>query len=491
MVRRVKKNTFFWRTLLVFIVLVAVVFSCTGATAAPNSGEDQILSEVKDYLRLFYVDPLTVEQLSSDNLESLILGLKDPYTAYLGPQDYQEFLGFLQGNLSGVGLRLVMDGDHVVVTSTIPGSPGERSGILAGEKILAVDGHPVAGKSLEQVTFLIRGQPGTTVTLTVLGKQNLSRQIRITRETVQVPSCECKIIPGGIAYIRLYDFNTDTAREVREALNQVAPNSKAVMLDLCGNPGGLLDAAVDVASLFIDSGPIVKLTERDGITKTLNAKGDTAVGLPLVVLVDRWSASASEIVAGAIKDRGVGLVVGETTYGKGSVQTVLELSNGGALKLTVARYLTPQGKAVDKKGIEPDYWISSHADQQAYATGLLNRDASRLHDVQLSPGLKAVTLEGQTREMVAAPRMLGSKVFVPLEFFSQVMGARAEYDKARQTVFLWYGSNRLSLEVGKSGPMGPIVEGSQVWVPLRLVAENLGGTVSWDNTGDPVVKLRY
>jgi carboxyl-terminal processing protease len=298
-------------------------------------------------------------------LAGMLGGLGDPYTTYLSPKEIRSLDEQLRGgNFGGIGVYIVQDQKtKAILVDPIEGNPAIKAGVRPGDAILAVDGHPVTGQSLDEVEREIRGPLGTRVQLTVRRRATNQRQtIAVTRAEVHVPSVQAKI-ENGISYVRLADFGSSSAEEVRNAF--LAAQKRDVhgyILDLRNNGGGLLDAAVDISSLFIPQGPIVSTIDRAGDKDVRDATGRMIDAKPLVVLVNRYTASASEITAGAIQDYRVGTLVGEKTFGKGVVQSLYTMPDNGALKITTARYVTPKGRDIQHKGIVPDIIVSQPVD---------------------------------------------------------------------------------------------------------------------------------
>lgn len=439
------------------------------STAAQVPGEEQaVLEEIREYLRHYYVDPLPPEKLEAKTIRALLGGLGDPYTAYLEPEDYAQFLSSLQGSFNGVGLRLEKQDEYIVVVSPIRDSPAARAGIQTGDRILAVDGHSLVGASVERAMRLMRGEAGSPVLLTIWREGRGRWEVRLVRETVHLPSVSWERWSDGTGYIRLEDFAVRAGEEVGQALRELGP-VKGLILDLRGNPGGLLEAAVEVAQAFVPSGPVVQVYERGRAPETLQAKANGRLGLPLVVLVDRGTASAAEIVAGAIQDYRTGVLVGERTFGKGSVQAVFELHNGGALKLSVARYRTALGREVDGRGLEPDYPVTGREDQEAQARRLLAQG--------LRPGRTLVLVPGNG---VSAPSVFvlrQGRAYVPLRFFTEILGVYGARQREQGVVLLRYGPHEILL---KEGAGEVWVADGTLWLPLRRVVEGLGGSVFWD-----------
>jgi len=299
-------------------------------------------------------------------LTGMLGGLGDPYTTYLSPQEIGQLDEQLDGgNFAGIGVYIVQDQKTgAIVVDPIEGNPAIKAGVRTGDTILAVDGHSTMGQKIDAVEREIRGPSGTVVNLTL--RRHTSRKtdvVPVTRAQVHVPSVRAEI-EDHIDYIRLADFGQTSADEVRKALlDGKAQNVRGYILDLRNNGGGLLDAGVDVSSLFIPQGPIVSTIDRAGDREVRDATGHAVDAKPLVVLVNQYTASASEITAGAIQDYGVGTLVGTKTFGKGVVQSLYTMPDKGALKITTARYLTPKGRDIQHKGIIPDVVVPQRVDQ--------------------------------------------------------------------------------------------------------------------------------
>ncbi|HEX3468990.1 MAG TPA: S41 family peptidase [Candidatus Elarobacter sp.] len=296
-------------------------------------------------------------------LTGMLGGLGDPYTTYLSPQEINGLDESLRGgNFGGIGVYIEETKAKAIVANPIPGNPAIKAGVRAGDLILAVDGHATAGQKIDVVEREIRGPIGTDVSLT-LKRGPAHKTVQVTRADIHVPSVLSKI-ENHIEYVRLAEFGQTSADEVREALlDGKRHDVRGYILDLRYNGGGLLDSAVDISSLFIPQGTIVSTIDRAGDKDTRSATGRAVDAKPLVVLVNRYTASASEITAGAIQDYGAGTLVGEKTYGKGVVQSLYTLPDKGALKITTARYVTPKGRDIQHKGIIPDVVVKQSVDQ--------------------------------------------------------------------------------------------------------------------------------
>lgn len=305
-----------------------------------------------------YVDDVDDVELMRGAIRGMLESLGDPHTGYMTPAEYQQANIPLQGEYEGIGAWVDPSGEYLTIISPMPDSPAEEAGLESGDEILAVDGEDMTGVDGNQVIRRILGPAGTTVELEVRREgRSEPFTVEVTRREITVPSVESRMLEDDIAYLRLYNFGEDTTRDLRRHLQDLLDqNPRGLILDLRGNGGGFLGTAVNVASQFIEEG--VVLTERfgDGSEREYDASGDgLATEIPLVVLVNAGSASASEIVAGAIQDLERGTLVGETTFGKGSVQNWIPLSEeSGAVRVTIARWYTPDGRQISQQGLEPD-----------------------------------------------------------------------------------------------------------------------------------------
>ena len=335
--------------------------------AALSWRQAQLFADVLTRLRAEYVDPVDDSVLIDLALRGMLAGL-DPHSAYLAPDEYQQLDDLTHGSYDGVGLDLVAEPDGLLVVAPLAGSPAARAGLVRGDVIIAIDGKPVATLGPTEALALLRGRAGSVVELGLRGEgAAASTTVTLKRERVRMSSVAADMIEPGYLHLRVIQFNAGTASDLARELARLGQSGppRGAILDLRGNGGGIFDAAVEVADLFLEDGLIVTSegrAEDASFERRANA-GDALSGAPLVVLVDAATASAAEIVVGALKDRHRGVVLGSNTFGKGSVQTVLPLSQGGALKFTSARWRTPSGQPIPLTGIEPD--IALYATAQA------------------------------------------------------------------------------------------------------------------------------
>lgn len=317
----------------------------------------QEVEEVYDLLRERYDGKLEKGKLIDGLKAGLVRAAGDPYTVYFDPEDAKEFNEQLSGSFTGIGAQLGLnDAKEVEVVAPIDGTPAQKSGLLSKDVIAAVDGESTSGWSIDEAVSKIRGEKGTKVTLTII-RNNEAMEFAIIRDEITIPSVEHRVLDNNVGYMRVTQFNEDVAALAQEAAEDLrSKNVKGIILDLRDNPGGLVSSAVDLSSLWLQNGKLVLQEKRGNETvNTYYANGTaTLAGVRTVVLINSGSASASEIVAGALKDNGAATLLGEKSYGKGSVQEIRELADGSELKVTIARWYRPNGQNIDKKGIAPD-----------------------------------------------------------------------------------------------------------------------------------------
>lgn len=315
------------------------------------------VEQVYDELRANYDGKLDENKLMDGLKKGLVAASGDPYTEYLPPDDAEEFNGQLNGTFEGIGALLGKnENGNVIIIAPIDGFPAKKAGLQPRDVIVEIDGEDALSLTTDQAVDKIRGPKGTTVKLRVIRDQKEDLTFDITREEINIPSVEAKTLDGNVGYIKISRFGDDTTQLAQEAANKFkAEGVQKVILDLRGNPGGYLESAVDVSSLWLDNKTVLQ-EKRDGVViKTYKSRGDSPLlGMETVVLIDEGSASASEITAGALHDNKAATLLGAKSFGKGSVQQPQTLRNGAILKVTIARWFTPNGKNIDKEGIEPD-----------------------------------------------------------------------------------------------------------------------------------------
>lgn len=358
-------------TALLFVVIFAAGFVVGNLNVISHAqgpfaigGTDDAFEPIRetlDIIRDDYVDAevIDVPMLIDAAVNGMIDSLGDQYSSYLTPETFSLFNNSLEGGIEGIGVVIrLTEEEEIEVVSLIRGAAAEAAGVRPGDIFVAVNGESVEGLNTTELGDIVRGPAGTDVTITFRRDGELLT-LEITRVRFEVPTVNYEMLEGDIAYVQLLDFNQVARNQIDEALAELdVNNSNGLIFDLRGNPGGLLSVAIDVGSAFIEEGPILYEVFGDGREEIFEANGNFAgVQVPIVVLVDEGSASASELVSGAMQDLELATLIGETTFGKGTVQTLRPLSNEGALRITVARYLLPTRRWIHDVGVEPDILV--------------------------------------------------------------------------------------------------------------------------------------
>ena len=390
------------------LLVLSLLLPCTAiaddAAAAASAGkatatEPLPLDELRTFTEVFtkvkndYVEKVDDRQLIENAIRGMLEGL-DPHSAYLDKEDYAALQEGTSGEFGGLGIEVGMEDGFIKVISPIDDTPAQKAGVKAGDMIIKLDDTPVKGLSLDDAVQMMRGDPGTTITLTIIREgEEKPLVLAITRDIIKVQSVRKRTLQPGIGYLRISHFQLHTADDARKAVTDLIKENKklnGLILDLRNNPGGVLSAAVAVSDLFLEQGLIVYTEGRIKDSRlSFSAKPvDLLNKAPMIVLVNGGSASASEIVAGALQDHKRAIIMGEKTFGKGSVQTILPLSDNAALKLTTARYYTPSGRSIQAEGITPDIAVNPLKVQ------LVKQDIPTIKEADLSGHLSNNTAAG-------------------------------------------------------------------------------------------------
>ena len=347
----------------------------SGSSSSTTSSEQQFKPfwQAWDIVHEYFVDqPVDDELMMQGAIRGMMESLGDQHSTYMNPQQYKDATADLAGEYEGIGAYVNLENDYLTIVEPIKGSPAYKAGLLPGDKIIAINGEDMTGVPPELARQKVMGPKGTTVTMTILREgEEEPFDVTVERASIEIASVESEMLDGEIGYIKLRTFGDKTDAELHDQLKVLMDqNPKGLILDLRNNVGGFLDTAVNVGSEFISEGVILYEEYGDGTRDTLNAKpGGIATDVPLIVLVNDFSASASEVIAGAIQDHDRGQLVGVTTFGKGSVQTWIPLdSNQGAVRVTIARWLTPNERQISDIGLEPDVRVELTEDE--YLKGL-------------------------------------------------------------------------------------------------------------------------
>ena len=356
----------------VFLVLAFGVDGCSSQAAGPASGSGDLglVRDVMGQVEKSYVVPVTPDRLVDGALKGM-LGRLDPHSDYMTEREYRELMATTSGQFGGVGIEISVEQGVPQVVSAIDGTPAAEAGVEPGDRIIRANGQPIVGLDINEVVRRLRGAPGTKVVLTIARANRPVFDVPITRAIIHVDSVKLALKPGGIGYVRISTFDENTPAELRAALAQLRRQDggrlPGLVLDLRNDAGGLLDAAVEVSGDFLDSGTVVSTRGREpDENRVYDAppNGDLVRGTPVAVLINGATASASEIVAGALQDNRRATILGTRSFGKGSVQTIIPLDGRGALRLTTALYYTPSGASIQGHGITPDRVVTLPRDEQ-------------------------------------------------------------------------------------------------------------------------------
>jgi carboxyl-terminal processing protease len=371
--------------LRIFIIIIFFTSSLYGNTNEELYKKIDLFGEVLEKIKKEYVDKVDQSKMIDSAINGALQSL-DPYSAYMSPEIFESMQTDTKGEFGGLGIEISMEAGVVKVISPIDDTPAAKAGIKAGDYIVKINGEQVQGKSLMEAVKMMRGPVDSKINLTIRRKgEKKALEKTIIREIIQVKSVEAKMIKENIGYLRLKSFNNNSSEQLVKKINNLEKKNKPIgyILDLRNNPGGLLTQAINVTDFFLNDGEIVSTKGKKLIEnrRFFAKKGDKVKGKPLIVLINGGSASASEIVAGALKDHKRAIILGESTYGKGSVQSIIPLSDGGGIRITVSKYYLPSGNSISEVGVAPDIFIeeeekdfkinSSSDNQLNYAVKLL------------------------------------------------------------------------------------------------------------------------
>ncbi len=363
-----KKNKFYK-----YIIFFLTAFLLTLSTKAYPENIDELyekidlFSEVLEKIQKEYVDDVNQSEVMDAAINGVLQSL-DPYSAYMNPEIFEESQTETSGEFGGLGIEVSMESGVVKVITPIDDTPAAKAGVKAGDYIVKINGEQVRGKTLMEAVNLMRGPVGTSIEITIRRKNlRKAKIIKIVREIIEIKSVFSKLVDDKVGYLRLRAFNENSSNQLKKEISKIEKNKKlsGYILDLRNNPGGLLSQAIEISDFFLNDGEIVSTKGRKTREnrKFFASKGDKIKGKPLIVLINNGSASASEIVAGALQDQKRAVLLGETTFGKGSVQSIIPLKNRGAIRLTISKYYLPSGKSISEIGVVPDIKVEEEGDE--------------------------------------------------------------------------------------------------------------------------------
>ncbi|MDW7651304.1 MAG: S41 family peptidase [Bacillota bacterium] len=463
------------------IVCSVIIVLFTAAEAAP-------LSQIQQIVESHAVEPVDGTVLPQKTLAEIGSFINDPYFTYFPPDVLKQYLDTHQGYYGGIGTQIVIHEERLLIWTVHKNTPASAAGLRFMDEIIAVDGNTVDGLSVQEVAMLLRGIPGSEVTVTLL-RDGKTFSVTMTRVIIQIPSV-LGSMRDGVAVIELNNFNANAPRDFRVVLRELRLQlPHGLIVDLRGNPGGALSSVLEIAQELVPEGPVVRLQGRQGSETVLVSRQDPAPFPFLVILVDGETASAAEILAGAVQDRGAGLVVGNNSFGKGTVQSVFRLSDNGGLRLTTARFFTPSGKAIEKAGIVPDIEIYDWHAQLGYAVSLVKHNAGQ--QLTFTIGRTNVWVAKNIVEADYPPFIQDGRSYIPLRLLAESMGYLVEWDEPSFTATLRQGETELRIPLrenivylnGKAISLEAPVEirADRAYLPVRTIAETLGSQVYWNH----------
>jgi len=361
------KNYFKYIFAIIVIILLGISDKVYSQNIDKLYEKIDLFSEVLEKIQNEYVDEINQADVMDSAINGVLQSL-DPYSAYMNPKIFKESQIETSGEFGGLGIEVSMEAGVVKVIAPIDGTPASKAGIKAGDYIVRINGEQVQGKTLMEAVNLMRGPEGTSIEITVRRKSLRKAKIfKITRAVIEIKSVVSKVVDNKVGYLRLRAFNENSSSQLKKEISKIEKNKKLVgyILDLRNNPGGLLSQAVTISDFFLNDGEIVSTRGRKKREnrKFFAKKGDKIDGKPLIVLINNGSASASEIVAGALQDQKRAILLGETTFGKGSVQSIIPLKNRGAIRLTISKYYLPSGKSISEVGVVPDIKVEEEDEE--------------------------------------------------------------------------------------------------------------------------------
>ncbi|QJD82524.1 S41 family peptidase [Cohnella herbarum] len=431
------------RLRLIFSFVLALALIATGAPAALGATTDQV-EEVRELLEQYHLSKPNEEALTDKEIEAMVKTLDDPYTQYFDNEQWESFNSSLEQTFVGIGIVMVEEDGAVYVEDVISGSPAETAGVQPGDLLVGSGSKSFKGKSTAEIQKELLGEAGTEVALSI-SRGGKALKFKITRKKVQMPVVTTKMLEKGVGYLALSGFTMDAGTKVKEELEKLEKNGlTSLVFDLRNNGGGYVDAAKEIAGLFVEEGVLAHLRDRDGVDHPLDISGSVKP-YSVVMLVNGNSASASELLSGALQEYGVAKLVGTKTYGKGVVQSIIPVQSGGMLKVTIQEYYTPTGKKVDKVGLTPNLVLNGAAQQ---LIGAFRLAGGQKLSLTASKGI--LTINGVRMAQPDAAWKDKSTWFLNLKLASSIIGAKLTYDSKKHTYTLTKGDEVQTIKTNDS-----------------------------------------
>ena len=455
-----------WRRRLL-ILAAAILAAMPAAAGTARAADLQTLAEVYEILANYHVSGIDGEVLGDAAIEGMLNLLNDPYTRYTPPEEAQSIPGLTEQRYVGIGIRVGTDESGFFVEEVFPGSPAGEEGLRPRDYILEVDGQSTEGWALEQLTGSIRGAEGTVVELKIR-RGGETFVVRMTRRSVEVPVVASRWLGQGIGYLELGSFSGEAGAKFAEELRKLKDRGlTGLVLDLRGNPGGYVHVAQTIAGQFVERGVLMHTKDRYGEDNPVRILNGTRADYRVILLVDENSASASEVLAGALQDHGVGRLVGTRTFGKGSVQSLVNLSNGGILRVTIEEYLTPKLRKVDGVGLEPDREVLGRTPQLLVAL-----HEAGIRELRLAGGRNGVLVNGETFSTPLDFRVVGGKVYAASRTLAALVDRDVRWNGSAGAVEMVRGDSLISFSV-RSGDL--ILDGGTSYVELDAFRARFAG----------------
>lgn len=463
-----------WRLWLTLLLSLTIFGAAVPAVDAESIAQ---VEEVRQLLEEYHLSKPDDSILNANEIDAMVESLHDPYTEFFDEDEWDTFNSALEQTFVGIGIVMAEDNGIVYVQDVLPGGPAETAGILPGDAVVSADGKSLKGKTMVELQRALRGLEGTVVALGVSrgGKQ---LKFRIVRKAVHFPTVTTRLLGNGVGYLALSGFTSDASGQFKKQLAELEQKGlSSLIIDLRDNGGGYVTAAQEIAGLFVKEGVLAHMRDRDGNDQPLEVSG-TAKPYPVVVLVNGNSASASELLSGALQDYGVAKLAGTQTYGKGVVQSLVPLKSGGMLKVTIQEYFTPKGRKVDKVGLTPDLLLDGSPAEQL--VGAFRSAGGK--KITMTSGRGALTINGVRMPQSGSAIKKQSVWYVNFRLGSSLAGAKLKYDGKQRTFTVTRG---FKTQILKTNDSHVLIKNGRALVDVRLL-QKWFPEVRWSSAGDTV-----
>ncbi|AEI41453.1 S41 family peptidase [Paenibacillus mucilaginosus] len=473
-----KKSMNMWRRSAAAVLSMTLLLPAAQPLQAAGTGSSGAsrVQEVMELLQKKHVSAPSADALSDAAVKAMVESLEDPYTQYFTPEELQQFEDAVENQYVGIGVRIGLEPEGVYIADVFEGSPAKEAGLAPGDLIVTVGGTSVAGKKTGEVAELIAGEPGTTVVVGVV-RGSETKEFTVSRKKVQIPTVVSRVFPSKVGYLEIASFSSDADELLEKELAALKSQGiRSLILDLRDNPGGLLESAKGMIRQFVKEGTLIHTLDSSRVDKPVEFSGGTTQPFPLYVLVNENSASASEVLTGALQDYGAAKVIGAHTYGKGSVQSVYELEGGGALKVTIEEYLTPKNRKVNHVGLDPDVAVEGYLAQLLTALRLAGEK-----EPVLTADPRITTVGGLMVQDTLDVVREGGQTYVPARALAAYLGGTVQWNEASRSVVLVSADGTTMYTPGEGGFL--LKEGTG-FVSLNGVSKDaFGSSLQWIDDG--------